>query len=214
MFEEDVSSIQQNLVLQGVAEILNLAKVGNSVQVKNFGIWRNTNWLTGNILNAYQSVDWYCGYSRNKERNQLHCGKLYEAITTEPWQETQPHHDILILKSDLYDNDVNWCFGYAVLGQMAVSSVYRFEKWLHNDYSMQRECFKTIIMHEVGHMLGLVNENRTDIEYNLGWHCTNNNCIMRQGLTINAWVQYTHERLNMGKSLCPHCQSDLRNHIL
>jgi predicted Zn-dependent protease len=216
MTEPGVPPSHSNAVLEGLAEILNLAHVGNDMQVKNFGVWRNHNWLSNNTLLDYQSVDWYIGYALDKSRNQLHCGKLMEALVTEPWQEAEPHLDVLVLKSDLYDtgkNAVSWCFGYGIEGYMAISSVNRFQKWLPNDLALQVECFKTIVMHEVGHMLGLPNSNRRDIEDNLGWHCINNNCIMRQGLNIQAWIRITEDRLRSDTPLCPHCQQDLRNYV-
>jgi predicted Zn-dependent protease len=213
MFEEGVSPAQMTLILQGIAEMLNAAQVGNNVQVKNFGVWRNTNYVSGNTLLAFQSVDWYVTHAMDRARNQIHCGKLAKSLRIEPWQEAQPHYDVLVLKSDLYDGDVDWCFGYSIPGQ-AITSVHRFEKWLSDDRYIQDECFKTVVMHEIGHMLGIVDETRKDITYNLGWHCIHPNCIMRQSENIDLCQLHTYDRLISEQTLCPSCQRDLRNHVL
>lgn len=213
MFQVGLPTDVINAACHGIAEMLTIANL--SGKVKNFGVWRSSNWLTGNTLNAYESVDWYCSYALDENRNQLHCGKLMEALVAEPWQQNEPHLDIVILKDDLFDtgnNACNWCLGYGVRGYMAISSFNRIQN-VSNNRRIQLECFKTIVMHEVGHMLGLVNENRTDIVDNLGWHCTNNKCIMRQGLRVYDWVQYTFERQQSSSPLCLHCQQDLRNYV-
>lgn len=211
MFQDGLSTDVTTIACQGIAEMLTLANVVGKVKVKNFGVWRSPNWRTGNTLNAYESVDWYCNNALDKSRNQLHCSKLAMSLITEPWQKLEPHYDVVILKDDLYDDDTSFVFGYSWGGQ-AVSSFCRFQKYV-TDKRMQLEVFKTIVMHEVGHMLGLVNENRNDIVYSLGWHCTHGKCLMRQGLELNAWIQYTHDRLQSSSPLCSHCQEDLRNYV-
>ena len=214
MFESGISPVQQSLVLQGLREILKLANTHESVKVKNFGIWRNTNWLSGKTLEPYQSVDWYCNQAFDQKRNQLNGDQIANALASEPWQRMELHHDIVITKRDLYFEGTNWAFGCATRGLMAIASVHRFEQFIAKDKILQNQCFKTIAMHEIGHMFGLVNPKRKDIEENLGGHCVNSKCIMRQGLSLQPWIGFTHDRLSSMNPICPSCQHDLQNYFL
>jgi len=211
MFEEGVSSSQHNKVLEGLTEILNMGNVSSNTDIQSFGVWRGNDWLSGNTLNEYQSVDWYCARALNQERNQLNVKQLIYDLVTEPWQKQQSHCDIVITQRDLYADGCNFILGIGDNdNDFAISSAYRFK---HLDEFTRNECLKTISMHEICHMLGVVNENRTNIEYNLGWHCLDSKCIMRQGVTVEAWVQYTRDRLNAESPLCSCCQNDLHTYV-
>lgn len=65
-------------------------------------------------------------------------------------------------------------------------------------------------MHEIGHVLGIPNENkRNNSIKSLGNHCPNV-CVMRQGLRVpEDWMKMTNDRIKGGKSLCNECINDL-----
>ena len=68
-------------------------------------------------------------------------------------------------------------------------------------------------MHEIGHLFGVINEshrNKNEIDYRGGAHCTNDDCVMRQGWKVPSdWQQMTKDR--RGKSpFCLECQLDLK----
>lgn len=76
------------------------------------------------------------------------------------------------------------------------------------DY-LRRECMKTEVMHEVGHVFGLVPDSRKEADERIGLHCKDV-CTMRQGITVPTdWIRNTGDRLSHGP-FCAHCTSDLR----
>lgn len=77
----------------------------------------------------------------------------------------------------------------------------------------RRECFKTVSMHELGHVFDLPLKTRDDLVHSVGAHCPNI-CIMRQGLNVpDDWLQITADRLAHGP-LCEQCLADLRKFFL
>lgn len=72
---------------------------------------------------------------------------------------------------------------------------------------MRIECTKTVVMHELGHVLGLIPEKRTENieEESTGTHCTNS-CVMRGGVDgLGDWIEYTLNRYQSG----PYCSKCL-----
>jgi predicted Zn-dependent protease len=208
MCEEGVGPIHFESVLDSVHAVLRIAGVERHVEVHNFGVWRSPNWLEGTSLTNWNSVDWYVAHAQQASRNkhQLHGGHLLKLLYNEPWQEVKPHYDIVVTHRDIYDDDCSFCIGLAVQGLGTVISTNRF---LELDTRSQRECIITEAMHEVGHVFGLIPDNRTDnVVMSLGLHCTNR-CIMRQGLDVpHDWLKITNDRLK-GHEFCPTCRRDL-----
>ena len=213
MLEHGISDAQKQIVMQAINEMLSLANMKDRIEVKDFGVWRNNIWMAGNKLIPYQSVDWYVSEAYDQSKKQIYGNSIVMNLLNEPWQKGQPHYDILILKRDLYFNGYNFALGYAATDKLAISSVFRIEQWLPYDKYMHSEVFKTIVMHEIGHMFGLVNSRRPDVEENHGLHCKQPLCIMRQGTSLEPWIKYTNERLGSGKPLCPNCLHDLYNYF-
>lgn len=209
MHEEGLESSHLQAVLDGVSAVCRIAGVADKVGIHNLGAWRGSGWRAGNTLTSWNSIDWYLAHTRNASRNdrQLHGGHLMQLLYNEPWQELAPHYDIVVTHSDLYDDGCNFCIGLAIRGLGTVISTNRF---MGLDARAARECIITETMHEVGHVFGLVPEDRTDnVEMSLGLHCTNR-CIMRQGLSVpHDWVTITNDRL-AGHEFCSTCRRDLR----
>ena len=215
MFEHGVSLIQKAITIEALNEILKIGNSKNKIPVKDFGHWRNDGWKNGSTLVPYQSVDWYCDHAFNASRNQLDADKISTALAVEPWQKLELHHDILVTKRDLFFKGTNWVLGGAMHHLASISSVFRVEHWITNDTYLQNECFRSILLHEFGHMFGLIsNPTRRDVEQSLGTHCINKGCIMRQGLSIDVWIKHTRERLKLKSPFCPNCVHDLQSSFI
>jgi len=111
------------------------------------------------------------------------------------------------LKSYIYLKNTNFVIGASREGTCALISTYRF-----NDLEPDQkyEVIKTETIHEFGHVLGIPYNNRkTNVENNIGLHCTNK-CVMSQGLCVpDDWIKFTEDRLRSGKPLCDQCVDDL-----
>jgi len=207
--EEGVSQSHLKAVTDAVNEILVIAAAPRPIGIKNFGAWRQPNFEVGEVLKDWQSVDWYIDYARRacKKAGQVDASTLLNLIYKEPWQENVCHYDLMILRSDLGHGNLNFCVGLASKSIGALVSILRFLKL---EPALQFECIKTVTMHEIGHVFGLVPETRTvNVNESLGKHCTNR-CIMRQGLSVpHDWINFTNDRLKYG-AFCPTCQRDLQ----
>jgi predicted Zn-dependent protease len=211
MADKDVASDHQRAVLYGITAVMNHARAPEYIPINDLGVWRSPDWIVnGTRLSEWNSVDWYIGVSREQSRDQLNGGTLLRLLYTEPWQEADPHYDIVVTSHDLYDDGCDFCVGLAVHGFGAVISTHRFRGLSQKD---AYNCIVTETMHEVGHVFGLVPETRTmNVEYSLGMHCTNR-CIMRQGLRVPSdWQAITADRLR-GYEFCSECSRDLQRYF-
>lgn len=214
MHEEGVTTKQINAVLDGIRQMLDMCGMTSQIEIHNFGVWRHGEWRKEGKLIPWKSVDWYIqrGREESVRRDQLDGNTIIYQLYGEPWQDPskggQPHYDVVVLKSDMYADDTNFVIGVALPEHGTVISIHRFLGL--RDQVTQIECIKTETMHEIGHVFGLVPEERTEnVEESLGKHCTNI-CVMRQGLRLpNDWIRITHDRLNQ-QALCRQCQKDLR----
>jgi predicted Zn-dependent protease len=213
MHEEGLPEDELSAVLKGISLVLNFAKVSEKIKIENLRVWRQPNWATGAILSAWNSVDWYLGQAKiaSEREGQIHGGFLLNLLCQEPWQKTRPHYDIVVLHRDIYSHDCNFAIGLAIQGVATVISTYRFRKL---DPRTKYECIVTETMHEVGHVFGLIPDDRAEkVEESLGRHCTNT-CIMRQGLLVpQDWVKITQDRF-AGHNFCKICLRDLRKWFL
>jgi predicted Zn-dependent protease len=213
MFQDGISQVQIEVVLSSINMVLLNAGVNNLIRVTNFGVWRNSGYQKNGKLLPYQSVDWYIarGFQESRNNHQAYVREILVQLWNEPWQIETPHYDVVVLHSDIYDDNCNFVIGSAIKGFGMVISINRFEGLEH---SIQIECIKTEVMHEVGHVFGLVPNTRTsNITESLGRHCTNQ-CVMRQGLAVpHAWIRYSKERLSSKQAFCSQCQQDLRNYF-
>jgi predicted Zn-dependent protease len=211
MFDEGVSASESKAVLDGLTQVLNIANAPH-LQISNLGRWRGAGWLVNvNHLTEWNSVDWYVRYAEQQSRKgQLHGGKLLQLLYSEPWQESQPHYDIMVTSRDIYDDDCSFCIGLAIHGFGTIISTSRFRVLSDQD---AYDCVVTETMHEVGHVFGLVPGTRTtNVEMSLGLHCTNR-CIMRQGLRVPYdWQVITADRLQ-GHEFCADCRRDLKRYF-
>ena len=216
MNQPGLSAIDKTAVLEGARELIRLADV-NGIEIADFGAWQNNVYRTPDgSLREFQSAEWYINRGRANSRNsgQLNADALQIALLTEPWRDPRKggkdHYDIFIVHSDMYSQNTNFVIGLAQEGIGTTISTHRFQGL---EDRTRFECIKTETIHELGHVFGLVpNERTTYIEYSLGKHCTNR-CIMRQGLRLPTdWINFTNDRQRYG-ALCPTCSKDLREYF-
>lgn len=209
MHDEDVTATEVMAVLDGLTQVMNVAKAPKQIEITNYGVWRTSGWLTSDgYLTKWNSVDWYIGYVKERSRaGQLQGDKLIQLLYSEPWQDIKPHYDVLVTSHDLYAEGCSFCIGLAIQGFGTVISTSRFRTL---PPQQAYDCIVTETMHEVGHVFGLVPATRTtNVEMSLGLHCTNR-CTMRQGLQVpHDWQAITADRL-AGHEFCDACQHDLR----
>ncbi|MCQ2570910.1 MAG: hypothetical protein MJ154_01530 [Candidatus Saccharibacteria bacterium] len=130
----------------------------------------------------------------------------------EPWQDANPHIDMILVSDDLtaeHNGDwLNFCFGLTC-GRFVANSVHRYKSL--NDLE-RFLAVKAVVLHEIGHVLGAAADlNRSHTEEKIGPHCTNPNCVMRQGLNLATWVKHARECNSHGSWYCPQCLADIKN---
>ncbi|MBQ7633703.1 MAG: hypothetical protein IJS88_06295 [Alphaproteobacteria bacterium] len=171
----------------------------NDYPITMLGNWRSNKYAYedrfGNrILRPYESVDWYIDKAKAKaieegrwySRRQISIDQLCKDITEDPYRSQIPQWSVLITKHDLYGTytnqyglkqKLNFCLGVSHENQFSIISTARF---LDANSRLDVEGFKTVIMHEFGHLIGLTYEGRANSNEQLGSHCTNDGCIMQQ----------------------------------
>ncbi len=100
---------------------------------------------------------------------------------------------INLFRGDLFIPILTYIFGQGQLnGKHGIASLYRLRNELYGleeDYDLMLERFTKVVIHELGHMFGLV-------------HCHNPNCVMRSSTYVEDLDQ---KEVN----LCSKCWSEL-----
>ncbi|MFA6105082.1 MAG: hypothetical protein WC725_00575 [Patescibacteria group bacterium] len=212
MSEEGVSEGALQVVQHSIIEVLKIAssenKLFNRVQVVNWGYWCSPRHLLGNLPRPFMSMDWYLNIAREKGTDRINTDKLYRILNPNPKPEYVkiPHFDhfkVVVLKSEIV-HPFNPSLKAYGTGRSGLGACITTKGFTDNNISDVLD-LKTIAMHEVGHMFGLIPRSRsTAVEESSGLHCTNR-CIMRQGkLTV-----MTSDRIRYGE-FCPDCKYILR----
>lgn len=194
--------------LEGLQEMCRFLPL--TVEVTNYGPWRAPDWRNARgQLMPYQSMDWFIADAM-RPNGQVNASAMLTRLAEEPYRRQVPHVDVVLLHTDLTAPGCNFVFGAARPGIGCVLSLARYAPI--RPIPARDACFQTVLMHEVGHVFGLVPRTRTHAaEENLGWHCTNHPCLMRQGLTVAASELLTMDRLNYpAQVLCGDCRENLR----
>jgi predicted Zn-dependent protease len=199
-----IHSHEEEAILDGIATILRIAGVAGHIEVKNFGSWNNGN-------QPYEDIDWYVqrAYNPRVRKNQIDAGAVLTECLNEPWQKTTPHYDVMAISHDLYVDNNNFVFGIGQRGLGTIISPFRYRCW---DAEIEYELFKTAVIHELGHVFGLVDNSRKDLDYRLGPHCRNI-CAMRQGMNLDEWAVITDDRMKY-ETFCPRCAKDLKKYFI
>jgi len=169
--------------------------------------------ILGNWYNKegpHESVGWYIKNAKKRaitegRMNQISTDQYMEDMASDPWVKKIPQWQILITKQDLYGHGVNWCLGRSEEDQGCIVSTARFLR--ENEFDL--EDFKTVLMHEFGHIISLTNEQRVHTEEQAGPHCTNTGCIMQQRMDGNfkdiTQIRLAAKRLYGLPPICQDC---------
>ena len=186
--------------------------------IKILGNWKNKEYKRVNekgqeFLLPFESLDWYIARAKHRSKNeerfqktgQISVNQLCEDLAADPYTKKIPQWSILITRHDLYATGLNYCLGISEENKFAIVSVARF---IDEDNKLDLENFKTVLMHEFGHLIGLTNKKRVNTEELLGAHCTNDGCIMQQRMN-GDFTDLTKARLkkkHLGKPpICDDC---------
>lgn len=199
-----ISQAEGMAAVDGVRDVLRAASVDWEVRVLGASIWK-----TGD----YGCADWYQqkamfvpprnrGYGPQAFGNQICIDML-----TEPWQQREPHYDLMIVHRDLSSGESsnNFVFGLTQPGACSVQSVARLRDEIA-DPTLMLAVLRRVSRHEVGHIFhAATGTNHTEnTALSLGRHCTNL-CCMRQGLSTAEWVEQLRQEHTAGIKFCANC---------
>ena len=207
MYDNNLDDIERSAI-RDAAETL--VRLGFNQKIRIFG---SQKWSEGN----YSSAEWYLDHAEKIRRPdgsiQINASSINDLMSGEPWQRSDPHIDIMITSRDLTARSgtgyLNFCFG-AARGRFITSSIARYRNLFDGDRYLAT---KAVILHELGHVFNLAGIHRTNTEENLGPHCTNPKCIMRQGLNVPIWVNHARESAATNQWYCPQCLEDFKNYL-
>lgn len=188
--------------------------------VTNLANWKDEGYRTARdgkiLLQPYKSIDWYIARARQRAeqdgrwqtRGQLNVTQMCQDLESDPFAKKIPQYSLLITSHDLYatlENGqlLNFCNGITHPGKFAIISARRF---LNPDNSVDVERFKTVVMHEFGHLIGLTPVGRTNSYEQLGTHCSNGD-IMEQDMS-GTGIAMTRRRLARKRNGLPPICSD------
>ena len=187
--------------------------------ITDLGAWKDPDGYRyiedGHIyLIDYKSTKWHIEKARKRARqegrpNQLNANELLNTMRTDPTNYQIPQFTIVLTKDDLYPNkDMNYCLGIGDEGLGCVVSAYRYSDG--NGKLIDKENFKTVLMHEFGHVIGLTYEGRKNSVEMFGPHCADKYglCIMQQRID-GDYSKITRARLAAKEEglppICPDC---------
>lgn len=211
MWTSNVPKDVTQVALQGVLDV-----VSASGQERSTFVYGSTRFG----VEGYSSADWYLEEALRRHPVPKEAGLGPQVLSAqigalfeeEPWQQTRPHWEVLIINQDLTSRRrgeyLNFVFGSTDSAfPWTVQSIIRVMK-LVGDPDLRNEMIRRLLRHEVGHMFGLPGRS-FGIEENLGPHCINV-CTMKQGLSIEEWADATMEENRRGIHFCQDCLNDLQ----
>ena len=209
-----VAHIQEIMVVLGQRAGLSLARA----PLRPFGTWVIPNVPRGS---PYWSSLWYVQQSLDKETGQVHGPRFIETVRNEPWQRAGPHYDVALLHFDLTeraDRNVEGAGPPFVLstfepGLAAILSVNRLREI--QDRDARRVALRRLAINAFGHVLELPRAGRTEATTTVNGvlSCTNI-CAQRSATDAASLLALAREEDASRTIFCPHCTSDLLDHIV
>lgn len=224
MNENGVDPIDNKAVIEGIETMLKIAGVENKIKILDYDelIGKKYISIIDGSLKEYKNIDWYLQQGKLKSRNstQINANAICSFFVELICLSEQKHYSVFVVKSDIYSKyqdpetknykETYYNVGVAIPFHCAIISTYRF-KDKDLEHFLKFEVIKTETMHEIGHIFGIPNKKRKNLDKRLGNHCSRENkCVMRQGMTVDEWKDMTKDRLRSGKPLCDECIDDLR----
>tara|TARA_B100000315_G_scaffold191068_1_gene181228 strand:- start:123 stop:935 length:813 start_codon:yes stop_codon:yes gene_type:complete len=221
MHTSNITLAEKDVAIGALEDILETANGKDRMPIIDFGAWKEPTYRDANgQLVPNMSVDWYVDTAFNPPRRQVNANLALKALLDCPYQKEREHYHVLLTAHDIYDNNTNFLVGLASGRNSTIISTARFRPI--SDSTMREETIRQEVYHEVGHLLGLVQDRLRldhprkglDIEYNLGPHCTND-CAVRQGSIVpNNWIDFVDDRLRTGQIYCDPCTADLKDFFI
>lgn len=196
MSQTGVTAEEKQAALCGVEELLDIAGVDLVLMD-----------LDGR--HDLENADKHVAYAKRQsdKEGQLQVEHLLSCLISNSLADKK--YQLLIVKEDLYTPNSNFVIGTAVPGWGTVISTNRFREVNGQE---RLDCVATEAMHEMGHVFGLPDKERKDLDYTFGPHCANK-CVMRQGMRVpKDWQKFTKDRKRSGP-LCETCIGDVRKYF-
>jgi predicted Zn-dependent protease len=211
--DETISVNDEQILNEAMVDLFNAVNL-DTQKLRFCGNWRSEKYIDskGSLI-PYESIEWLMKKHYDDKRNQSRADTLTFDLYYDPYQYKYPHWEVIFTKRDLFTDGNKWVFGATQPDLSTIISLNRFEKFA-DDPEPRKEIIRTLVFHEFGHVLGLPSARRgRNLEESIGTHCTSKGCSMRQGTSIDAFIENTTDRLrNMGKEIpyCSECMNDLR----
>ena len=216
---EDGAEALMPMVQEAISEVMAcFPEYQPHFPVTTLANWKENNYRTvrnGHIvLEPYKSIDWYIRRARDKSeqqgrwrpgREQLSIDQLCQDLEADPYSKKIPQYSLLITTHDLYGTLsngqlLNFCNGVTHEGKFAIISASRFVEGGVLDV----ERFKTVVMHEFGHLIGLTPNGRRNSYQQLGTHCSNGD-IMEQDMSGTGRAMTINRLERKRRGLPPIC---------
>lgn len=201
-------------VLDGIHELVALARPKKAIPISDYGHYRAPNWRDDEgHPRPHMSVDWYVLNAWSKARQQINAVELMASLVEEPWRKEDllgDHYDLMIIDHPLFrgDDDEEDSPEVVTVAQFsfgAVVSAHKFRDIRFDMYGL----LKSATIHSMGHAFGIPSLYAEGLDRREGIHCTNACTMQYVEPSVEAWAQITEERLRYGP-LCESCLRDLR----
>ena len=216
--QDGLSPQANQIAIEAIHELMECFPIyKNDYPITNLGAWKDSGYIypeNGRVyLAPYKSTRWHIENAKrvaidDGRPHQLNASTLFQTMQEDPTNKEIPQFTILLTKDDLYpSSNMNYCLGMGDEGIGCVVSARRFSD--ENGNIVDRENFKTVLMHEFGHVIGLTYEGRENSADIYGTHCTDEDglCIMQQRVDGN-FSDITRARLALKRENLPPICSD------
>lgn len=161
----------------------------------------------GKWLVPYESMDWYIAQAKkaNLRRGEDAVDLRALSVLNQRYIEDKAPDEITC--NLIGENFQPYCYGYGVEGKLLVISTT-------NPCCQNEDFFKTIMIHEFGHILRATHADRDHISNtDKGAHCTNDRCIMGES-DYPGLARERVERKRRGQPpFCDECIASMRAYL-
>ncbi len=195
-WDSSVRPVEQKAIMAGMRETE--AMFGCEVICYGTDTWQ---------FGRYKSADLMMYFAPHNRKRQANATNILSMMADAMSAWVEPGAMVLFTGQDLYINGANWCFGAARMNaRVTVQSVARYR---HLDKATLSACIRRTLRHELGHIFACARDlNRGHTEMNLGEHCTNPRCSMRQTLNLAELLKAVREE-DARNCFCAQCLADL-----